>query len=214
MEDQSRTRSIPVGLIAGLSALIMAAGGGAAWLAWQSSQPDLASRVPNATTSTDFSTAQPPQQIQAVKPAESEVARAYWLQDTGKGLELVPNQIALQPDLQPEAALQEAFAQLLTGPKEGDTAIATTIPQGTKLRKLTVEPDGIHVDLSEEFTAGGGSTSMTGRVAQVLYTATSLQPDAKVWLSVNGEPLETLGGEGLLLDQPFTRQSFARDFSL
>ncbi len=213
MEDQSRTRRISVGLIAGLSALIMAAGGGAAWLAWQSSPPDLGSRVPNATTSTDFSTTKPPQ-TQATKPSQEELARPYWLQDTGKGLELVPNQIALQPDLQPEAALQAAFAQLLTGPKAGEAAIATTIPSGTKLRKLTVESDGIHVDLSEEFTTGGGSTSMTGRVAQVLYTATSLQPDAQVWLSVNGEPLETLGGEGLLLDQPFTRQSFARDFPL
>ncbi|HEY9749134.1 MAG TPA: GerMN domain-containing protein [Allocoleopsis sp.] len=214
MEDQSRTRSSSVGLIAGLSALIMAAGGGAAWLAWHSSQPDLATRVPNATTSPDFSTAQPPQPTQAAKPAESEVARAYWLQDTGTGLELIPNPIALQSDLQPEAALQAAFAQLLTGPKAGDTAIATTIPQGTKLRSLRVEPDGIYIDLSKEFTQGGGSTSMTGRVAQVLYTATSLQPDAKVWLSVDGEPLETLGGEGLLLDQPVTRQSFAKDFPL
>lgn len=214
MEDQSRTRSSSVGLIAGLSALIMAAGGGAAWLAWRASPPDLATRAPNATTSPNFSTAQPPQQTQSAQPAESEVARAYWLQDTGTGVELVPSQIALQPDLQPEAALQAAFAQLLTGPKAGETAIATTIPQGTQLRSLTVEPDGIHIDLSKEFTAGGGSTSMTGRVAQVLYTATSLQPDAKVWLSVDGEPLETLGGEGLLLDQPFTRQSFAKDFPL
>ena len=213
MEDQSRTRSVSVGLIAGLSALIMAAGGTAAWLAWQASSRDLASRVPNVTTSTDFSTAKPPQP-QAAKPNQSDVARPYWLQDTGKELELVPNQTPPQPELQPEAALKAAFAKLLTGPKEGDTAIATTIPQGTQLRSLTVEPDGIHIDLSKEFTQGGGSASMTGRLAQVLYTATSLQPDAKVWLSVNGEPLETLGGEGLLLDQPFTRQSFARDFPL
>ena len=213
MEDQSRTRSASVGLIAGLSALIIAAGGAAAWLALQSSPPHLASRVPNATTSTDISIAKPPG-TQATQPAQEKVARAYWLQDTGKGLETVPNPIALQADLQPEAALQAAFTQLLAGPQAGDTAIATTIPTGTKLRSLTVESNGIHVDLSQEFTQGGGSASMTGRVAQVLYTATSLQPDAKVWLSVNGEPLETLGGEGLLLDQPFTRQSFAKDFPL
>ncbi|MBD1861416.1 MULTISPECIES: GerMN domain-containing protein [Trichocoleus] len=213
MEDQSRTRPVSVGLIAGLSALIMAAGGGAAWLAWQTSQPDLATRMPNATNSTDFSTTKPPQ-TQVAQPAQEELARPYWLQDTGKGLETVPNQTALQTDLQPEAALKAAFAELLAGPKAGDTAIATTLPQGTKLRSLTVEPDGIHIDFSEEFTQGGGSASMTGRVAQVLYTATSLQADAKVWLSVNGELLETLGGEGLLLEQPFTRQSFARDFPL
>jgi len=45
---------------------------------------------------------------------------------------------------------------------------------------------------------------MSSRVAQVLYTATSLQPNAKVWIDIEGKPLEVLGGEGLLLEQPLT----------
>jgi spore germination protein GerM len=55
---------------------------------------------------------------------------------------------------------------------------------------------------------------MTGRVAQILYTATSLQPTAKVWIDVEGKPLETLGGEGLELKQPLTRQGFEQNFTL
>ena len=111
-------------------------------------------------------------------------------------------------------AIQAALEMLLAGPKQG-TDDVTAIPAGTRLLSLEVLPQGIYIDLSDDFAQGGGSSSMTTRVAQILYTATSLEPEAGVFLSVEGQPLDEnspLGGEGLVLAQPLTRAQFVKDF--
>lgn len=234
-DQQPARRRIPVGVAAGISALVLAAGGATAWWTWNSvttpeknsvptaiqpspsPQPvqpsvDLASpTVPSPSVSTAPNPAQPSQSSQRL-PAK-RVVQVYWLKDTGRNVKLAPSQMTVDPAAdKPNILLEKGFNGLLAGP--ADSNVTTTIPEGTKLRSVAVRNDGIHVDLSQEFTSGGGSTSMTGRVAQILYTATSLEPDARVWISVEGQPLETLGGEGLILDQPMTRKSFEQDFTL
>lgn len=203
MVKEQRERRIPVGVVAGIAAIAVAAGGGAAWWHWHSAN---VTPSPGAGSITELPPSPPPVQSQV-----EQKVQVYWLKDTGSQQELVPQTITTTAD-QPSTALETAFNSLLAGSK--DKAMSSTIPDGTKLRSLKVEQDGIHVDLSEEFTTGGGSAAMTGRVAQVLYTATSLKPEAKVWIAVEGKPLEVLGGEGLELDQPLTRQSFKENFTL
>ncbi|HEY9709858.1 MAG TPA: GerMN domain-containing protein, partial [Oculatellaceae cyanobacterium] len=146
------------------------------------------------------------------QPSAEKKVQVYWLNNVDNRIEVVPSSVNLKASNEPSEILEGAFKQLLTGP--ADPAFGTTIPKETKLRKVALQADGIHVDLSKEFTTGGGSASMTGRVAQVLYTATTLDPAAKVWIAVEGKPLEVLGGEGLMLDQPMTRENFQKNFAL
>jgi spore germination protein GerM len=63
------------------------------------------------------------------------------------------------------------------------------------------------VDLSREFEQGGGSNSMQSRLLQVVYTATTFEPTAEVFLTIEGKKLETLGGEGVDVPSPLTRRS-------
>jgi spore germination protein GerM len=212
MPEQPPRRRIPLGIAAGLSAVVLAVGGATAWWTW------------NASKTVDSSTQPTPDVVDTtpnnggndVISANEQNVEIYWVTDTGTNIELVPYQVSLATSENPTDTLAAAFEALLNGPMSGgDTEeSATSIPAGTRLLSLDVRDDGVHVDLSEEFTSGGGSTSMTGRLAQVLYTASSLNPSEPVWISIAGEPLEVLGGEGLMVDQPMTRENFEQNFDL
>lgn len=198
MTEQPTSR-IPLGVIASLAVAVVAAAGVGAWWALNSSSST--SRDPNS-----------PGQLRPLPVSPTaQTAQIYWLKNTGSNLELVTKPVAVNTK-QSNAVLKEAFNNLLAGPT--DAALSSTIPEGTKLRDVTIQNDGIHINLSQEFTTGGGSASMSSRLAQVLYTATSLEPNAKVWIAVENKPLEVLGGEGLLIEQPLTRQNFEKNFTL
>lgn len=145
-----------------------------------------------------------------------KTAQVYWIKQSadGTGFELVSQSIQVQADInQPSEFLTATFQNLLAGPTEGSNG-ASTIPSGTKLLSLQVKGDQVRVNLSEDFQFGGGSASMIGRVGQVVYTATALNPNAQVYLELNGEQIEVLGGEGLELEQPLTRDSYKKNFEL
>jgi spore germination protein GerM len=220
MQDQQPRRSLPLAVVAGCSVLAIATGSAIAW--WSThqdtrpeaaqqanqSQPNEESKPPALPVTPDASkTAPSPPNSSAASSEQS--SQIYWLQPAGDRLKLVPTPVQGLPT-NSAMKMELALNQLLAGPINSSTS--TTIPPGTTLKSVTVKEDGIHIDLSPEFTKGGGSQSMTGRVAQVIYTATSDNPDARVWLSVAGKPLETLGGEGLMLEYPITREQFQKDF--
>jgi hypothetical protein len=102
---------------------------------------------------------------------------------------------------------------LLAGPTaaEQTAGLGTTIPVGTRLLGLSIADSTARVDLSGEFASGGGSLSMTARVAQVVYTLTRFPTIRDVEFLVDGEPIEALGGEGVVLDGAQRRADW-RDF--
>ncbi|MFN6464521.1 MAG: GerMN domain-containing protein [Nostoc sp. DedVER02] len=204
MKDQQGSNRISSGAIAAVSAVVVAVGGGVAWFTTHSSNPP--------TPSNPSGRIEQPAQPSIRQPANEQTPNVYWLKPNDKSVALVPQPVKVASIL-PNQPLEAAFQSLLAGPPAEATG-STTIPKGTKLLGLKSENDEVHVNLSEDFTSGGGSTSMMGRVGQVVYTATSLNPKAKVYIDVNGKPLDVLGGEGLELQQPLTRESFQKNYQL
>jgi len=107
----------------------------------------------------------------------------------------------------PEAAVRA----LLNGPRgatEADLGLTTAIPDGTALHSVTVSDGVATVDLSSEFATGGGSLSMQERVAQVVFTLTQFPEIERVRFRIDGSPVSTIGGEGLMVDD-VDRATFA-----
>lgn len=212
---QEHQRRFPLGIVVGLSTLVVATGSATAIFTWQNAQKNQPIPVaiepsqPNTPRSISAAPSTSQNLITPQAPTTEKTAQTYWLRDSATDLELVPVAVKVKSADREEALLTAAITHLLTAAPDKD--LMTGIPKGTALRSLKVKSDSVYIDLSKLFTSGGGSLSMTGRLAQILYTATSLNSNAKVFLSVEGKPLTVLGGEGLIVDQPLTRSQFEQD---
>jgi len=143
----------------------------------------------------------------ATRAVDGQLA-VYWIESSKNKLIAVPIAIKAQSN---DEAIASVINMLITeNPPESE--LYSAIPTNTKVLSATTKNKEIRINLSKAFTSGGGSASMQGRIIQVLYTATTLEPDAKVFLSVEGKPLKLIGGEGLEVPQPMTRKDFALDF--
>jgi hypothetical protein len=105
-----------------------------------------------------------------------------------------------------------ALNALLAGPGDAEIntspAMFTAIPEGTRLLGLTIEDGVATVDLSGEFASGGGSASVLGRLAQVVYTLTQFPTVEKVSFKLDGTPVSSFSGEGVVLDHPVGRADY------
>lgn len=212
----SQFRPSTTAILAGGAIAILVAGGGAAWWALHNLSRTTDRPVPTAIEPAPIPIREAPKPVTPDSPkpvvpdSSKTVADIYWLDPKSDRLVLQAEPIAVNKASDRASVLTAALNQLLVS---SDThPEKTTIPANTKLLGLKVADDGIHLNLSATFSEGGGSTAMVGRLGQVLYTATSLDRDAPVWIDINGQPLEVLGGEGIEVPQPITRKYFQENF--
>lgn len=109
------------------------------------------------------------------------------------------------------AVARAAVSSLLRGPmaSERTSGYSSQIPAGTGLRGVSVSHGVATVDLDRRFESGGGSLSMQLRVAQVVYTLTQFPTVSRVGFRLDGRPVESIGGEGVLVlvEQPLPGDS-------
>lgn len=133
-------------------------------------------------------------------------ATLYWIRSETTTFTLEPRSRRLG-SRSPEAYARDAIAALAAGPTPAEQAanLVGAVPAGTGVIEAELRDGTLVVELSPEFTAGGGSSSMRGRLEQVLWTLTQPGWAEAVSLRMDGVPLRVLGGEGLMIPERWTR---------
>ncbi|HSW41539.1 MAG TPA: GerMN domain-containing protein [Patescibacteria group bacterium] len=107
-----------------------------------------------------------------------------------------------------QAVARAALGLLLDGPPAAWPDLSTAVPAGTLLLGVSIADQIATVDLSREFESGGGSASMFGRLAQVVFTLTQFPTVDGVLFRLDGHPVTVFSGEGIVLDGPSTRADY------
>ena len=137
------------------------------------------------------------------EPTATQTVRVYLAR--GEYLGVVTREVPETP-----ALARAAMEELLAGPTptEQGWGFGSEVPEGTRLLGLTIDGGTARVDLSGEYDTGGGTLSMTMRLAQVGYTLTQFSTVDRVVLMMDGDVVDVFGGEGIMLDEPQERGDY------
>ena len=97
---------------------------------------------------------------------------------------------------------------LIRGPKpeEQQKGVYTEIPLGSQVINVTEMSDKVVVNLNSAFVTGGGTESLYKRLYQLIKTV-KLNSALPVYLFIDGQRADVVGGEGIMLSQPLSNSS-------
>jgi hypothetical protein len=141
-------------------------------------------------------------------PSGTTIVRSYfWLggQPNSDGLVAVLREIPAT-----KSVATAAMNALLAGPNalESSRSISSAVPDGSQLLGLTIAGGVATVDLSSEFEAGGGSSSVLTRYGQVVYTLTQFPTVKSVLFEIEGQPRSVFSADGTELMRSVARSDF------
>ncbi|MGE5423665.1 MAG: GerMN domain-containing protein [Ignavibacteriales bacterium] len=129
------------------------------------------------------------------KVAEEKIkVRLYFARKDGKGLDTEERSIK-----KVEGMARATIKELLKGPK--DPQLKSVIPTGTKLLDVNLKPDGTClVDFTSQIRNISGANAEALEVYSIVNTLSQFPTVDYVVFMVNGEPIDSLGGEFDLSD--------------
>jgi hypothetical protein len=106
------------------------------------------------------------------------------------------------------ASLEQLFAGPTAGERESVPAISSTIPAGVTVLGLTIREGIATVDLSSQFEGDDDSPVVAQRMAQVVFTLTSIPFVNEVLFRQDGKPIPAQTGAGQLVTRPVMKADY------
>jgi spore germination protein GerM len=188
--EQSASAAIPT--TASHSAAALSSTGPAATVT--TATPRSSARVPPAASAS--SSASIGSHSSAVKDSSTQIPVAVYF-TSGNSLVKESRQV---PAASPARGSIDA---LLAGPS--GSGHYSQVPPGTRLLSINLAAGTATVSFSEQVQNLQGSPAIPLFLAQVVDTLTQFPDVQKVVLEVNGQPLRSLGGEGVSVPEPLDR---------
>jgi germination protein M len=142
-------------------------------------------------------------------PVRSRQASLFFVRIDDDGI--IVRQEVKRPVPASDSPLSDALDALLKGPTEDEMRrkLLSLIPAGTKLLGAQVRGSTVFLNFNEAFMYNHyGIEGYAGQLKQVVYTATAFPTVQDVQILIEGERHDYLGGEGVYIGRPLSRNSF------
>lgn len=172
--------------------------------------PTTTTSVPASTTTTAATT---PTTVPVVASATLSVAPWFFVDEAGHPNRTGPFLLPVRREVPHTLAFgRVSLEQLFAGPTSGEGAgvpsISTTIPNGVEVLGLTIQEGIAVVDLSHEFEGTDDSPVVAQRMAQVVFTLTSIPFVTEVLFRQDGKAIPAQTGDGQLVTRPVLKADY------
>lgn len=150
-----------------------------------------------------------PSAVSKEKQPQSKNRNLYFMQLTEDG-SLIRSKVS-RTIIISDSPLMDVLQSLLAGPTEIEKKLGlmSAIPPGSKLLSAAVTEGIAYLNFNDAFQFNTyGVEGYTAQLKQVVWTATEFSTVRGVQFLIEGKRLTYLGGEGIRIDKPLSRESF------
>lgn len=168
-----------------------------------------AKAAPSTSLPGEAPTTQKPGSPAATAPAASRLATLFFVKIEEDGT--ISRHEVKRAVPASDAPLSDALNALFSGPSEAEirSGLVSLIPRGTRLLGATVRGSTATINVSDAFMYNRYAVEgFSAQLRQIVYTATSFASIQDVQFLIEGKQKDYLGGEGVYIGKPLSRNSF------